>query len=105
MKKALACVALVITFVGATVGMAFAGDPSYQDAVVTTLGGGMTNDQLDWSFPADAYSATMNVRYTPGSAQNYLAPPATSMWVGEPFSLRMYNFDNGTLVSADKPTT
>jgi hypothetical protein len=121
-KRLLAALALGATVLGATTGMAFAGLPPYQDGGATqAIGGGLTsnNGQLDLTVPANAYAlytalvatgnytgnTTIRLRYSPNSANNLGAPPVNTIWIGEPFTLQLSEWDTGAVISLDKPMT
>ena len=107
MKKTLAVIALVAAVLGSAAGIAFADQTSQETLATTYSGGGImsNNGQLDWSVPPGAYSVTIKMLYLPNSADNFPNPPANTLWVDQPFTIQMFDFDTGAMISADKPTT
>ena len=107
MKKVLAAAALAATILGLAVGVALADQPFQQTLAFTYSGGGIMSDngQVDWSIPAGAYSATIKMLYQPNSASNFPDPPANTIWVDQPFTIQMFHFDTGDIISTTKPTT
>jgi hypothetical protein len=108
MKKVLALVALAVAVAALNTGSGLAADQPFQETLVTPgNGGGIMSDngQVVWSIPANAYPTTLRIRYSPNSALNYPATPSTAIWIGQPFTIQMFDYDTGSLVSSAIPTT
>ena len=101
----MALVALVAAILGLTAGVAF-GDTNEQDGFATQANGGgmITNDGLlDWGVPAQASPYNLGLRYIPDTITTFVPP--NGIWIGNPFTLRVWNHDSGALVTTDKPMT
>jgi hypothetical protein len=108
MKQLMAVLGLVVILAGMTSGIALASDQSSQDTLASPEnGGGLMSDngQLDWSLPPGAYPVNVKMLYLPNSALNYPAPPDSTIWIGQPFTLQMFDYDTMALISSNKPAT
>lgn len=109
MKKMLAAIAAVAAILGITAGIV-AADSLYQDGGATqAIGGELNTDngQLSLAVPAGAYflDTPIRLRYIPNVTNNVPAPPAGSIWVGQPFTLQVTEWYTGRVLSLDKPMT
>jgi len=109
MKKMLAAIAMVAAVLGLTTGIGLA-DSLYQDGGATqVIGGGLTtaDGRISWSVPAGAYylDTIIRLRYIPNGANNLLTAPSNSIWIGQPFTLQLSEWDTGRFISLDKPMT
>lgn len=103
MKRVLAIIALVAAALGLTAGVAI-GDTTEQDGFATQANGGgiMTdNGRLDWGVPAQASPYNLTLRYIEDTITTFVPP--NGIWIGNPFTLRVFNNDNASLVTTDKP--
>jgi hypothetical protein len=105
MKRVLAVVAAVAAILGLTTGIVI-GDTLTQDGTASQAsGGGMitNNGQLEWGVPAGAASFNLGLRYIEDNITSFVPP--NGVWVGNPFTLRVWDLDTGVLVTTNQPMT
>lgn len=106
MKRLLAVLALMVASLCATATL-IAAAPAYQDGWIPITGGGMIggNGDINYQIQPDSYTSTIRARYTPNRTGDLPGAPDGTIWVGQAFTLGLYDWDTGIYIGLSKPAT